>query len=401
MRVLVLHNVYQQRGGEDAVVAAETALLRAGGHDVRVEQVHNSQISGFAGKAKAFVNTAYDAGRYGWMQGILREHRPDVVHVHNFFPLLTPAIHAAATEMGVPVVQTLHNFRVTCANALLLRDGQVCEKCVSGSKLWGVYHRCYRGSLAGSIAVVSMQVRAERRRTWFRHVHRFIALTEFARDKFVQAGLPADRIAVKPNFVPAGVPVSQGARSGGLFVGRLSREKGVDVLVEAWRSLPDIPLTILGDGPERRDLEAAAPPNVRFLGQVEPAEVERAMARAAFLAVPSIWYEGFPMIVVEAFSRGLPVLASLIGSLAEIVTPNVNGALFEPANAASIVDTVQEFLSAPSSGQRLGAGALQSYLSLYTEKQNLEQLETIYAEAVGQLEADRRGRAVQIASVPQ
>lgn len=388
MRILVLHNLYQQRGGEDAVVEAETALLRAGGHDVRVEKVHNDQIVGFAAKTKAFANAAFDAGRYRWMRDVLQDYRADIVHIHNFFPLLTPAVHAAAADMGVPVVQSLHNFRITCANALLLRGGYICEKCVGGSKLWGVYHRCYRGSLPGSLAVVNMQIRAQRQHSWHRHVHRFIALTEFGKSKFVSAGLPAERIAVKPNFLPKIAPVLQEPRSGGLFVGRLSREKGAHLLIEAWRHLPDVGLTIAGDGPERGRLEAAAPANIRFLGQVGSAEVAREMARAAFLVIPSICYEGFPLTVVEAFSRALPIVASRIGSLAEIVTPGLNGDLFEPGHPESIVEVVQRFLSEASYGQRLGAGALGSYLSLYTAERNLKQLETIYAEAMEQRAAD-------------
>ncbi|OAM78575.1 glycosyltransferase family 4 protein [Devosia elaeis] len=388
MRILVLHNLYQQRGGEDAVVEAETALLRAGGHDVRIEKVHNDQIVGFASKAKAFANAAYDAGRYCWMQDILQDYPADIVHIHNFFPLLTPAVHAASTDMGVPVVQSLHNFRITCANAMLLRDGQICEKCVGGNKLWGVYHRCYRGSLPGSLAVVNMQIRAQRESSWFRHVHRFIALTEFGKNKFVRAGLPADRIVVKPNFLSMGAPVPREPRSGGLFVGRLSEEKGAHLLIEAWRHLPDVGLTIAGDGPERKRLEATAPANIRFLGQVDPAEVAREMARAAFLVIPSICYEGFPMTVVEAFSRELPILASRIGALAEIVTSGANGDLFEPGRPDSIVEAVRRFLSEASYGPRLGAGALRSYLSLYTSERNLKQLETIYAEAIEQRAAD-------------
>jgi Glycosyltransferase len=389
MKILILHNEYQQRGGEDAVVAAEEALLFERGHEVRVAQAHNNDISGFVSKATVFATVAYSRGRYLWAKELLAGFRPDILHIHNFFPLLTPAVHHAATDMGVPVVQTLHNFRLTCANALLLRDGHVCEKCVGGSKLWGAYHRCYRASLPASLAVVHMQLRAQRSQTWKRHVHRFIALTEFARGKFIAAGLPGDRISVKPNFVSAAHRDVAKMRAGALFVGRLSPEKGVTPLIDAWHSLPDIPLTVIGDGPERPRLAATAPPNVRFLGQMNASAVREEMARAEFLVMPSIWYEGFPMTVVEAFSQGLPVLASRIGALEEIVLPDVNGGHFEPSNPMSIVGAVNAFRANAGAGSRLEAGARRTYQDCYTGERNAVQLEKIYAEAIEQIGQDR------------
>lgn len=381
MNILILHNSYQQTGGEDAVVAAESALLRGAGHRVRVETVSNHAISGLAARATTFLNAPYDPKRKEWLADLVARERPDLVHIHNFFPLLTPAIHEAAAEMGLPVVQTLHNYRLVCANARLFRKGSICEKCLAGSRFWGVAHRCYRGSFPGSLAVVRMQERAFRAGTWHSHVHRFIALTAFARKKFIAGGLPADRIAVKPNFV-ARTSAPADARHGALFVGRLSPEKGVETLVKAWRRLPMFPLTIAGSGPELESMRALAPANVTFTGAQGPEEIALHMAKAQALIVPSLWYEGFPMVVAEAFAAGLPIIASNIGSLAEIVVPGRNGSHFVPGDAQNLAVVVKALLADPAALQRLAAGARASYETHYRPETNLAQLERIYAEAI-------------------
>lgn len=383
MRILVVHNAYQQRGGEDGVVSQEVKLLRQAGHEVDLELVSNDSIASPIAKAAAFLNTPHNAERGQWVMNKVAKTLPDIVHVHNFFPLLTPAIHEGAAKAGAAVVQTLHNYRTVCAGAMLLRDGAVCEKCLSGNRFWGVLHRCYRGSLAGSLAVAQMQVRADRHRTWHRHVHRFIALTEFARQKFIEGGLPAERIAVKPNFVNgSSESLEQPARLGALFVGRLSPEKGIGTLIEAWRSLPDIPLTIVGTGPELAPLRASAPSNVKFTGELSGSEVAQKMRSAAMLVVPSIWYEPFGMVVIEAFANALPVVASNIGSLASIVRPGQNGELFTTSNAESLRSTIEDLLKNPDRLRLLGAGARQDYVRHYAPDQNLVQLEAIYRAAI-------------------
>lgn len=381
MNILVLHNAYQHRGGEDTVVAAEVELLRHAGHEVHLEVVTNDAIGTMQDKARAFLNTPYDARRKAWLTAICKRQNVDLVHIHNFFPLLTPAVHEAAAELGLPVVQTLHNYRVLCAGAFFLRDGQICEKCLSGNRAWGVIHRCYRNSLPGSLAVVRMQNRASHTGTWQRHVHRFIALTEFGKQKFVAGGLPAERIAIKPNFVPAPPAFSAGRRKGALFVGRLSPEKGVRNLIDAWRHMPDIPLTVIGDGPEFDTLKDIAPPNVTFAGRQTADRVASHMAQAEALIMPSIWYEGFPMTVVEAFSLSLPVIASDIGALGEVVVKGRNGAHFAAGNIQNLVETVSRLFADPQELHRLGLGARADYEGLYTAYANLDTLLDIYDSA--------------------
>ena len=376
MRIYIAHNAYQQSGGEDAVVAAEAELLSSAGHEVTVGIVSNDEINGIRDKALAFIDAPGSARRAAWMSQELERTNAEVLHVHNFFPLLTPAIHEEAARRGVAVVQTLHNYRLLCAAATFLRNGEICEKCLGDRRHWGVVHRCYRHSLPGSIALYRMQEQSRRRRVWHDHVHRLIALSQFARDKFIAAGLPADRIVVKPNFVPGFSGELPTVRRGALFVGRLSREKGVDVLLDAWHQLPDLPLTIVGDGPERTRLEAAAPPNVTFTGALTRAEVEARMLSSAVLVVPSIWYETFGLVVAEAMAAGLPVAASRIGALPELIEPGRTGALFETGNRDDLVRAVRASLSG------LDAGHIRrQQQARFSPEANLRQLVDIYSTA--------------------
>ncbi|CAN7441683.1 glycosyltransferase [Devosia sp. LjRoot16] len=383
-RILVLHNLYQQAGGEDVQMRAEVELLRRAGHTVRLEIVNNDTISGAGAKIETFLNAPYNPARYDFIVDVIRDFRPDIVHVHNFFPLFTPAVHEGARAAGVAVVQTLQNYRLFCAGAFFLREGRVCEKCLHGSRYWGVVHRCYRKSLPGSVAVVRMQNRAFSHHTWD-GVDQFIALTEFAREKCVEAGLSADQISVKPNTLPLdwqAPPKPSGSRTGALYVGRLSREKGVDVLLEAWRQLPDIPLTIVGSGPEEAALKSSAPTGVRFVGALPPDGVRQQMHAAACLIMPSRWYEGLPLTAIEAFSLGLPIICSRIGSLSEIVEHDSNGWHFETNNAVELAARARRCFSHPELLSKAGDEARASFERTYTGERNLEMLSRIYKKAI-------------------
>lgn len=381
-RVLVVHNRYQIAGGEDSAVDGEIRLLRARGHHVDVALEDNDSIAGFGAKLKTLAAVRGDSRRAEWMRALLEDTRSDIVHIHNFFPRLTPSIHAAAAQTGAAVVQTLHNYRMICANALLLRGGRVCEKCVGGSGVHAVMYRCYRGSVAGSAAVVGMQHAAFRSGGMVDSVHRFIALTEFAQGRFVAGGLPVDRIAIKPNFVEMS-PAPGTGRNGYYYAGRLSEEKGVAILVEAWRHVdPGCLLTIAGDGPERASLEAAAPSNVRFVGRVDRAAVATLASRSKALILPSICYEGFPMTAVEAFAAGTPVVASRLGSLAEIVEPGVTGAHFRVGDSQDLARVVAGIERDGEEFARMGINARALATGRYGPMANVLRLEAIYDEAM-------------------
>ena len=383
MKILVAHNRYQGgRGGEDVVFEAEVDLLRGAGHSVETLTVSNEAINSLAARIATTLSIADNAEGKRAVAEALDRFRPDIVHVHNFFPLLSPAVFDVCRQQRVPAVVTLHNYRTICTGGMLLRDGRICHKCLDRGHLWGVAHRCYRGSLPGSLASAYMIARHQRHGTWTRPGLRLIALTQFARTLFTQAGFDAGRIDVKPNFMAdPGAPDPAMPRTGLLYVGRLSREKGVGVLLDAVAGT-GMPLRIVGEGQERAALEARAPANVRFLGALSRADVLREMASARALVVPSLWYEGFPMVVVEAFAQGTPVIASEIGGLAEVVRTGKTGAVVPPGDTAGLRQRIVELLGAPHLATAWGQAARTAYLERYAPDENLRLLEAIYARAV-------------------
>ncbi len=382
LRVLVAHNYYQHAGGEDAVVANEMELLSKRGHDVTLHSVDNHAIAGIAEKLRTFRDVAYSKSARSAFFEKIAQVRPDIVHVHNFFPLLTTSIYDACRDHGVPVVQTLHNFRITCAGALLLRDGKLCEKCVDGSPYWGVVHRCYRGSLPGSLALARMIEANRQRGVWRDKVDAFIALSQSAKVRYGRAGVPLEKILVKPNFAPdPGPPSSSMPRHGALYVGRLSPEKGVRELIKAWHAVA-YPLTIAGDGPLGEELRASAPANVTFLGRITPEDVRVQMQNAALLVSPSNCLEAFPVALAEAFAAGLPAIVSDIGSPPEIVEHGRTGLHVPVGDTHSLASAVSGLVADPARLVSFGLAARETYLERYTPDANYARLMEIYRHAL-------------------
>ena len=381
LRVMVAHNHYQHRGGEDVVVDAECNLLRKHGHEVLLYERHNHEIeASSSGKIGLLRDTLWSRQSAAQVRELFQQFRPDVLHVHNTLPLISPAIYWAAADAGVPVVQTLHNFRLLCPQGLMLREQKVCEDCLGRAPWPAVRHACYRGSTAQSAAVAATVQLHRSLGTWRKKVTRYIALNDFCRDKFVQGGLPAERIRVKPNFC-ATPPLPAGPRDGFLFVGRLAPEKGVHTLAAAARLLaPGLTIRVAGGGPEREVL--ADIPAVEPLGSLNQANVYKELGQAQALIVPSVWYENFPMTVVEAFGHGVPVIASRIGALASLVKHQQTGLLFEAGNAQDLADTLQWAANNPEAMAQMGAAARQYFMATLTEDVNIRLLEQIYRDAI-------------------
>lgn len=378
MRILVAHNYYRQRGGEDAVAESEVALLRTRGHEVEFfsrsnDQVEESRPLAAATEAVWSVKAAED------LSAAIGRFAPDVMHVHNTFPILSPAIYYAANRLRVPVVQTLHNFRLFCLSATFLRDGRVCEDCLGRLPWRGVARACYRSSRAQSGVLATSLAIHRGLGTYRTRVSRYIALNEFCRGKFIEGGLPADRIVVKPNFVEA-TPPPEGPRHGALFVGRLSREKGTVTLRQAVEG-SGLEVDVVGDGPDRSDLQGIE--GIRVHGAATADVVRGWMERAACLVMPSIWYENFPRTIVEAFAAGLPVIASRIGALAELVTHGQTGLFFEPGNSQSLREVLSWAAGHPADMARMGRGARLVYEASYTPEQNYRTLMEVYGQAIG------------------
>ncbi len=384
MRVLVVHNFYQQAGGEDTVFRAETELLRHYGHDVQTFTVSNDVI-GQIPRLQAAAHTLWNAQMARKLTALVREHGSEIVHFHNTFPLLSPAVYNGAHAGGAAVVQTLHNFRLLCANGLFFQDGHVCENCLGKLPLSAVRRRCYRESCGASAVVAAMQTVHRAAGTYRTGVDRYIALTEFAREKFIAGRLPAERVAIKPNFLERGPGPGAGDGGYALFVGRLSPEKGIETLLRAWAELgKTIPLRILGDGPLSPQVAEAAQtlPGVSWLGQRDRAGVLEQMQGAAFLVLPSEWYEGFPMTLVEAWGVGLPVLGSRLGALGALIEPGRTGLLFQPGDAGDLLAQASWLWDHQQERQQMRKQIYQTFQSTYTPERNHEQLIAIYEAAL-------------------
>lgn len=383
MRLLVVHNTYRHKGGEDTVVDAEVALLRNRGHEVELFTRNNDSIASMF-KIAAAADTVWSAKVAAEFEVKIRSFQPDLVHVHNTFPLISPAIYWVAARFRVPVVQTLHNFRLMCPQAMFLRDGKICEDCLGKLPWRGAARGCYRGSLPQSTILAGMVTVHRAMGTWQNKVTRYIALNEFCRNKFIAGGLPAKRIAIKPNFVDLDMPEPE-ERQGFLFVGRLSPEKGLDVLVNAMRQMDGGTVRIAGSGSSDTFLSNAK--GVVALGALPRADVYRELNKATALVIPSIWYETFGMVAVEAFASGTPVIASNVGVLPNLVKNGVTGLLFESGNSDDLAQKMRWALANPESMLAMGRNARQYYEAEFTADSNYQQLMAIYESAIAEVKS--------------
>ena len=386
MKILTVHNRYQQAGGEDNVVAAETKLLADHGHKVELWNVDNKDLpGGITGKINTALSTSYSSASRALARKKIQSFKPDIVHVHNFFPQISPSIYDACLDENIPVIQTLHNYRLICPGAMLMRDGKICEQCISGSPYQAVKYGCYRGSKLGSLVVAHMVAQHRKLGTWQHKVTRFIALTYFAKSKFVEAGFPVDKISVKANFVndpsQEHAQLERTVPGFALFVGRLSEEKGLKTLLKAWSTLDKpILLQIAGSGPLADLLPDQN--NIKALGHQSADDISLLMRQALFLILPSEWYEGFPLVLVEAFAHGLPILASRLGSMADVINDGETGLLFESGNPDDLASKIRWLVDNQEKCQRLGNNARLAYLANYTAERNLQQLIEIYQQAI-------------------
>jgi glycosyltransferase involved in cell wall biosynthesis len=385
LKILLCHNFYQLPGGEDIVFANEGALLESHGHQVIRYQRHNDDVSSI-GRVQLLKRTIWNQQTVTNIGDLIRADRPDIIHCHNTFPLISPAVYHAAKSLNVPVVQTLHNYRLICPQAQLLRDGTVCEKCVGKSVPWpAVAHGCYRQSRAASAAITAMLGYHWRRKTWTQSVDRYIAPSEFTKAKYIEGGFPGDKITVKPNFVNVDPAPGNGSGDFAIFVGRLSHEKGVQSLLDAWGRLKgDQKLKILGDGPLAETVANAAAQDQRieWMGPQSSDVVLSQVGNAKFLIMPSIWFETFGLTMIEAFAKGTPVLAAKIGTMEEIVTDGQTGLFFAPGQAADLAKAVQQYIDNPAVLQSMRGAARREFEQKYTAQANYEALINIYHQAI-------------------
>ena len=379
MKILQVHNRYRERGGEDAVVEAEASLLRSAAHEVVQVLATNPQGALRAGLTATIAPWNPRAARR--IAKTVGHVVPDVAHVHNTWYSLSPSIQPALKRSGIPVVMTLHNYRMMCINGQLLRDGRICDICVGRGPAPGIRHRCYRDSLPQSAVAAATVVTAGSRGTWDA-VDLFFVMSRFAKRQFVLGGLAEEKIRVKPHFVadPGGRRREPSASRQVVFVGRLSPEKGLDALLEAWRMAgpSDLELLIVGSGPQRPELERTAVPGVRFTGWLPPHEVRSLLLSARALVFPSLWYETFGLVIVEAMAGGLPVLASDLGGTPELFGDRAPGWLAPPGDIDAWAEAIQRIADDDAGIDRAGAVARSRYEAAFTPDKGLRLLEDGY-----------------------
>ena len=376
MRVLMVHNYYQQRGGEDQSTEQDFRLLRSHGHEVRFYSRHNNEIHDCSILRRALLGleTTWSVRSYWEISRAIQEFRPDIVHFQNTFPLISPSAYYACNNHGIPVVQVLRNYRLICPGGLLLRSSRICEECPEHSLWHSIRYGCYRHSKVQTSSVALMLFTHRMLRTWAKKIDLFIALTEFSRDKFMAFGLDGSRVSVRSNFLDEDPGPGEEGREYAVFVGRLSAEKGLDILLEAWKELPDLRLKIIGDGPLRSWVEGYVQSNgmsqVEVLGYIPNHSVTPYLKRAIFVVSPSVCYETFGRSIIEAYATATPVIASRLGAMSELVKDGKTGLLFTPGDANELVTRVKYATAHPCMLSDWRSEARRQYETYYSAEKS-------------------------------
>ncbi len=391
MRILMAHNFYQQPGGEDAIFNDEVDLLRTFGHPVETYTEHNQQVNEI-GLFQTGIRTLWSAPARKALRERIRTFRPDIVHFHNTFQLISPAAYAVCQSAGVPVVQTLHNYRLLCPAATFFRAGGVCEACTNRLFPWpAVRYRCYRSSWSASGVTAAMLSFHRLLKTWEKQVDRFLCLTPFAAQKFGEGGLPAAKLTVVPNFIMNDPGVGSRRSPYVLFVGRLTQEKGVETLLNALDAFPaGCTLKIVGDGPLSELVSDAVENhgNVQWLGRRSPQMVLDLMRQAACLVFPSIWYEGMPRTLIEAFATGTPVISTDLGAMPSMIKPGIHGWLVPPGNSEAFAERVGWMTAHEEEAAQMGGNCRQEYLQKYQARDHYKAILRVYQEVIQARRAD-------------
>ncbi len=389
MQILSVHSSYKIRGGEDESRDVEEHLLQRMGHHVERYEETNYHIDRLSPIDAAF-RTIWSVEAYQAITQKLTESIYDVVHVQNFFPMISPSAYYAARAKNVPVIQTLRNYRLLCPNALFFRNGQICEDCMGKTIPWpGVVHSCYRNDRLATGVVATMLTVHRALDTWAEMVDVYVALSQFSRQKFIEGGIPENKIVVKPNFVYPDPGKNEKKEEFVLFVGRLSTEKGVDTLIAAWQHLGNrVPLKIVGEGPlESQVIEASQRfPWIEWLGPKPLSDVYTLMGKAKILVFPSKWYETFGRVIIEAFATGTPVIASRLGAIAEVIEHGRTGLHFCPGDHEDLACQIDWALNNPTRLIEIGQEARAEFEAKYTAEVNYKRLLEIYALAIGSKE---------------
>lgn len=390
MKVLQVYNEQRSRfGGEPAVIDATMRVLQRNGHEARLVMKSSRPLeNSILKRMNAFWGGIYNVSAYREMRRLIDKDRPDVVHVHSVYPMFSPSILVACRRKNVPVVMTVHSHNLTCPTWYHLYKGRTCEDCVGGHEYRCVIKNCRNNILESSAYALRSSV-ARRFRLFHDNVSVLIVMTPFAKAKLLQAGFREDQIAVISN--PASVREAAADPSAGQYVafaGRISPEKGIDTLLAAAAQMPDVPFKVAGDGPVFLEAKANAPRNVEFAGRLGPNDLREFYSRSRMLVVPSVCYEQFPMVVLEAMGLALPVIGSRIGGLPQIIEEDLTGSLFEPGNPGDLARQVRRLWEHPQLCRRMGVAGRQKVIREFTEEAYFHNLMTVYQSAIQRSKSD-------------
>lgn len=387
MKILILHNRYKFEGGEEAVVSAEADLLRKYGHEVILFELSNEDISSRNLLKRIFLPLIiiWSIDSFKQVRCLIKKRKPDIVHVHNTFFLMSPSVYYACKAERVPVVQTLHNYRFLCPLGILYRDGKVCKECLDKGLRMSLRYKCGKKSKLWTMAMLTILKIHHKINTFRKCIDSYIVLSNFSKQQFVEAGFAAEKIKVKPNFINSDPGFSSERGNFALNIGRFSPEKGTDIILEAWKKIDYLPLKIIGDGQQSEEFRNFAKEyslNVEFIGYISNEKVLDYIKKSLVVILPSRCNENFPRIIVESFACGVPVIASRSGALAEIIEDKKTGLLFDPGNTDDLVDKVDFIYKNSTEAEKMGKNARSEFENKYTAKKNCEKLITIYKETI-------------------
>ncbi|GIM33801.1 glycosyltransferase family 4 protein [Paraclostridium bifermentans] len=385
--VLMAHNYYQVPGGEDTVFHNEVKMLEKNGHKVTKYTRHNDEIKvGLINKLKLGIDTIFSFKTYKEVKKLIDENDIDVVHVHNTLPLISPSIYYAARAKHVPVVQTIHNFRLLCPGATFTKKGQICEDCINKGLGQALKNRCYRNSFSQTLIMYAM-LKIHRLMGTYKKIN-YIVLTEFNKNKLLNLVNNEERVYVKPNFIEKREQLSRILENYFVYIGRLDEIKGIKFLIESWKNISDeINLYIIGDGPEKENIERFLKENnvsnIKLLGFMERSKAFKIIEKSRAIIVPSMWYEGFPMTITESFSLGVPVIGSKLGNIESIIDDRYNGLLFNANNSKDLIHLVEKLFYNEDLNKELGNHAYKTFYDYYTDEENYKILQKIYIKLEG------------------
>ncbi|MDD5005704.1 MAG: glycosyltransferase family 4 protein [Candidatus Omnitrophica bacterium] len=387
MKILIIHNRYQFEGGEEAVISSEVDLLKNNGHRVILFELSNEKLNSYNIFKKILLpfTIIWSVKSYKKVRYLIKKEKPDIVHVHNTFFLMSPSVYYACRAEKVPIVQTLHNYRFICPLGILYRDGKVCRECLDKGLLMSIKYKCGRKSIWWAMAMLAILKFHYKNNTFKKFIDTYIALSSFSKQQFVKAGFDAEKIKVKPNFISFDPGISGSRGNFALNIGRFSPEKGTDILLEAWKQINYLPLKIIGTGYQSDEFKKYANEfslNIEFLGQRAQEEVITYMKKSMVVILPSRCNENFPRIIVESFACGIPIIASRNGALAEIIEDKKTGLLFEPGDINDLVAKVESIFKNRQETEKMGKNARLEFENKYTLEKNYKKLIDIYTGTI-------------------